>query len=680
MKTLLKIFAGLLVLLIIAVAGFLYTFDANDYKEELADIAETMTGRPVGIAGNVDISLYPWIGIKIEQLTIDNPPGFSQATFASIGEFDVKIEIMPLLEKRLNVEKLVMRRAVINFETNAAGENNWSDFTSAAESDEQGLSGFTIGGVELTHSNLSWLDVATGKRFKVSKMKLATEAVIKDQPLPITFKARVQSNQPEWQASVFVKTSLEFDDDSPVFNANKLKLVVKALLPSSDLEKITVAMVTEGEINVQTRTAKLSKVRLSVLGLKMTGELNVDNIFSTPVIHGPLKVKPFEAQALAERFKISIPQMANDQSLRNISLKTSFKTDFDSIYLDDITASVDGSGVNGFIRISGFQQPVISYDLNVDSIALHDYYINDNVSAQRDWLLPLELIRSSDLAGTFNVEMLKVNDDIELKEFHLVSRIKDGIIKAEPVTMLVGESEVEATIRLDTRNMPEGEIAVNINNVDAKASINPLLKTIMGKDALVFEGLLNANANLQITGESIAQLKRSAKGTVNIDMNDLLVQGIDLDHASRTVVVVYANKNNFRTRKSFVTKYNPGRKTEFSHLSATFEVANSKWVNSDLSLVSEKINITGSGSIDFINRKLDYRPVVDVNVNSRVDIRDKLRDHPMEYHAYGSFKNLSYKFNSDKYDLLVGRLLLQEAKARNNRQAKQDSWNKYKSK
>lgn len=680
MKTLLKIFAGLLVLFIIAVAGFLYTFDANDYKEELADMAETMTGRPVGIAGDIDISLYPWIGIKIEQLSVDNPPGFSRATFATIGEFDVKIEIMPLLEKRLNVEKLVMRRAVINFETNAAGENNWSDFTTTSKSDEQGLSGFTIGGVELTNSNLSWVDISTGKRFKVSKMKLTTEAVVKGQPLPITFKAHVRSNQPEWQASVFVKTSLEFDDDSPVFNANKLKLVVKALLPTSDLEKITVAMVTEGEINVQTRTAKLSKVRLSVLGLKMTGELNVDNIFSTPVIHGPLKVKPFEAQALAERFKISMPQMANDQSLRNIALKTSFKTDFDSVYLDDITASVDGSGVNGFMRISDFHQPVIVYDLDIDSVNLHDYTIVDNVSGEDEWLLPLELIRSSDLAGTFNVAMLKVDNDIELKDFHFVSRIKDGIVEADPVTMLVGESDVEASLRLDARNTPEGKLTVKVNNVDAKASINPLLKTIMGKEALVFEGLLNANANLKMTGESITQLKKSVKGTVKIDMNDLLVQGVDLDHASRTVVVVYANKNNFRTRKTFASEYNPGRKTEFNNLSATFEVADGKWVNSDLSLVSEKVNITGSGSIDFINRKLDYRPVIDVNVNSRVDIRDKLRDHPMEYHAYGSFENLSYKFNSDKYDLLVGRLLLQEAKARKNKQTKQDSWNKYKSK
>ena len=432
MKTFFKVFVGLIVLFVIVVAGFLYTFNANDYKKELAEIAEEVTGRPISIVGDIDISLYPLLGIKIEKLTIENPPGFSKATFATIGEFDVKIEIMPLLQNRLNVEKLILRRAVIDLERNAAGENNWSDFTSTSEGDDVGsdlgLAGFTMGGVELTDSNITWLDVNTGKRFKISKMKLATDAVIEGQPLPVTFKAYIRSNQPEWQASVFVKTNLEFDDDSPVFNANKLKLVVKAQLPSSDLEKISVAMITDGEINVQTQTAKLSKVRLSVLGLVMSGELDVENIFSVPVIHGPLKVKTFEAQTLAERLKVTMPEMANTQRFRDISLSTLFKTDFDSIYLDDIAANIDESSVNGFIHISNFQQPVVNYDLDVDNLNLYDYRAADDASGQNELPLPLDLIRLSDLEGTLDIGTVTVNDDIQLKEFHITSQIKYGIV------------------------------------------------------------------------------------------------------------------------------------------------------------------------------------------------------------------------------------------------------------
>ena len=108
MKTFLKVFTGIILLVVIAVAGFVYTFDANKYKEEIADLAEAATGRPVRIAGDMDISLYPWIGIKINDVTIENTSGFSNKTFATIGQFDVKVKIIPLLQKRLDIDKLVL--------------------------------------------------------------------------------------------------------------------------------------------------------------------------------------------------------------------------------------------------------------------------------------------------------------------------------------------------------------------------------------------------------------------------------------------------------------------------------------------------------------------------------------------------------------------------------------------
>ena len=124
MKTFLKVFAGMIVLFVIAIAGFIYTFDANKYKEEIAELVESVSDRPVSIAGDMDISLYPWIGIKINDVTIENADGFSNKTFATIGQFDVKIKMLPLLQKRLDIDKLVLHRLVLELETNAAGEKN----------------------------------------------------------------------------------------------------------------------------------------------------------------------------------------------------------------------------------------------------------------------------------------------------------------------------------------------------------------------------------------------------------------------------------------------------------------------------------------------------------------------------------------------------------------------------
>lgn len=680
MKTFLKIFAGLLVIIIIAVVAFVYTFDANNYKQDLTEVVEAITARPVNIAGDIELSLYPWIGIKVNHVTIENPPGFSKKTFATIGQFDIRINIMPLFQKRLNIEKLALHRLAVDFERNASGENNWSNFADSSEGDnvvtELGLNGLAIGGIEVANSKLTWLDVNTGKRFKISTMNLATEAVIEGQPLPLTLNAYIESNQPEWQASVNVKTKLEFNDDSIMFKANDLKLVVKVILPGATVDKVSFAMIADSEIDPQTQTAKLTNARFSVLGLVMDGTFDIENIFSVPVIQGPLKVRAFEAQKLAKHFKLDIPMMANTQSLKNISLTSSFKTDFESIYLDDIFANVDESQVKGFVHIEGMRQPVVRYGLSVDQIKLHDYRVIGNESSKDPIPLPLELIRSTDLEGTLDIETVMV-DDVELTKLHITSQIKNGIVKADPITMLVGKSKVNATMQLDVRATPVGVFAVKANNIDAKASINPLLKSIIGDGAITLEGIVNADVRLSAKGLNVTAMKTTAQGVIKINMGKTIVQGIDLDHATRSITADYANKNNFRTSQSFVTDYNPQRKTEFKSLRATFKLSHGKLINSDLLLVSKQATITGSGSIDFIKEKLDYRPVIDMNVSNRVDIRDKLRDHPMEYHAHGAFENLTVEFNLKKYELLVGRLLVQEGKARRIKQKKNKSKNSW---
>ena len=656
-------------LVILLAAGFIYTFDANKYKNEVAEVVATLIGRQVDIGGDVKISIYPWIGVKLNDLTIENNAGFTKKTFAKIGQFDINIQIMPLLEDRLEIDKLVLHRLSVSFETNAAGKNNWSDLFGASENagvlEKFGLKEMKIAGVELTDSNLSWLEVNSGKQFKISKMSLDTEAVIKGKPVPISIKAYIKSNQPEWQASVSATTNLDFNENLPAFNANALKLKAKVIFPGQENNKFSFAMISNSFINYQDASAKLTKTRFSLLGLVMSGSFDVENLFSVPTIEGPLKVKSFEVAELAKRFKIDIPVMANENSLKSISLKSSFRTNFNYVYLDDLVAKFDQSLVKGFVHIEKFSKPVIRYDLDIDQLALHDYVTSANEKSSDEILLPLELVRSIDLEGAFDIEALLIND-LELTNFHIESQVKDGIVNAGPVTTLINESEINATMLLDASASPTSKLRVKATNIDARASINPLLKSIMGETSLLFEGVLTIDANLRTKGLSLASHKKSANGIVSIDMVDATVQGIDLDYVSRKVVANYGNKNNFRTRASYVPEYNPDKNTVVKKLNAKFDAANGKFRNTDLQLQLENVTVTGSGTVDFITKKLDFRPVVDTSVKSRVDIRDKLRDHPMEYHVHGDFENLKTKFESEKYDLLVDRLLLQDAKRRRN--------------
>ncbi len=676
MKTFLKVFFGIVVLLVIAVAGFLYTFDANKYKDEITELAESVTGRPISIAGDLDISLYPWIGIKVNDVTIGNTSEFSNQTFATIGQLDVRIEIVPLLQKRLDIEKLVLHRLAVDFEMNAAGDNNWSDLAGGSDSDKVeskfGLAGLAVGGIDLADARLTWLDVNTGKQFKISKMSLSTQAINEGQPLPVELKAYVESNQPEWQAAINAKTELEFNNDAAIFDAQGLKLKVKTLLPGTKMEKVTFAMVTDSTINLQTHSAKLTKTRFGIFGLVIGGTFDVENIFSVPVIQGPIKVKTFEADTLAKHLKLNIPQMMNSQSLKKISLSALFKSDFDTVNLDNISAIVDESKVKGSIHVTGISQPKVRYELTADRINLDDYRRAGNEPDQNEAMLPLGFIRAVDLEGMFEVETATMAG-IELNQLRIASSIENDIVNANPITMLVNEGEVKAALRLDAVETPAVVFTAEVKQINAEASINPLLVNMIGDEAPTLQGLVDVDANLRARGSNMAELKASAQGTIKLNMDNAVVKGIDFKHASQSVVVDYAERNNFRVSRTFNDEYVPGSTTEFDRLRATFKVSQGKLVNKDLSMVSDLVNVTGSGSIDFINGKLNYSPVIDMNVNNTGNIRDKLRDHPMYYHAHGLLGDLTCEFDVEKYDLHMGRLMLQEAKANRNRKINSQS-------
>ena len=679
-KTFLKVVAGLVVLIVIAVAGFLYSFDANNYKEEITELVETVTGRPISIAGDMDISLYPWIGIKISEVTIENTPEFSNKTFATIGQFDVRIKVTPLLQKRLDIDRLVLHRLVANFEINTAGENNWSDVAGLSETDDMksefGLAGLSVGGIDLADSSLSWVDVNTGKQFKISKMSLSTQALNQGQPLPVELKALVESNQPEWMAAIHAKAKLEFSDDAAVFYVNGLKMSAKALLPGTEMGKVTIAMVADSTINLQTQTAKLTKARLGAFGLVAGGTFDVENIFSVPVIQGPVKVKTFEMATLAKHLKFDMPQMANAQSLNQISLTALFKTDFDTVQLDKIAANVDASKVKGFVHIAAKSQPEVRYELKADKINLDDYRLAGTDADKDKVPLPLDFIRAADVEGVLDVETALLAE-IELKQLHIASHIENDILKVNPITMRVSDAEVKAAMQLDAREIPAVILTAEVRQVDANDSINPLLSNIMGDHAPTLKGLVNADANLNATGSSVTAIKTSAKGTVTLAMDKATVTGIDFDHASHAVVVDYAERNDFKVSRTFNAEYDPDSVTEFNSLSASFKLSKGRLVNNDLLLESDKVNVTGSGSIDFINGKLDYRPVIDMKMKSTVNVRDKLRDHPMQYHAHGRFGDLITEFDVDRYDLHMGRLMIHEAKAHKNRRINSQSQNKW---
>lgn len=137
MNVIKKIFKLLLILIAIIIPGMIiagiaaiFLVDANHFKPQLMQIAEEKLGRKLIIDGDFSLQMYPYIAIKLTQTHLKNPESFGELKnndFAYIDTAKLKIELMPLLKGKVNIEELELDGLKLNLTRLAANQDNWSD-------------------------------------------------------------------------------------------------------------------------------------------------------------------------------------------------------------------------------------------------------------------------------------------------------------------------------------------------------------------------------------------------------------------------------------------------------------------------------------------------------------------------------------------------------------------------
>ncbi len=88
-KKIFKLFAYLLLVMIVFIAAvtgiFIATFDANEYKQDLADLVREQSGRDLQFYGDVGLTFYPALGMKLGALSLSNAKGFGFIPIISAG-------------------------------------------------------------------------------------------------------------------------------------------------------------------------------------------------------------------------------------------------------------------------------------------------------------------------------------------------------------------------------------------------------------------------------------------------------------------------------------------------------------------------------------------------------------------------------------------------------------------
>jgi len=119
-----KIVAGIVVVLIIAVAGFLLTFDVSQYKGLIQEQAKAATGREVKI-GDIKLSISLNPAIVISDVALANAPWGSRPEMVTAKRIEASTQLIPLLSGNVKIAGLKLVDADVLLEVNKDGKPNW---------------------------------------------------------------------------------------------------------------------------------------------------------------------------------------------------------------------------------------------------------------------------------------------------------------------------------------------------------------------------------------------------------------------------------------------------------------------------------------------------------------------------------------------------------------------------
>lgn len=100
--------------------------DFNQYKGLISQKIKEKTGQDITINGNIQLSFFPTITVKLENIIIsNNDTSFSSSDVVRVPEMQLSIELLPLLTKKVEINTLLLNNPTFFLEKNAAGVSNW---------------------------------------------------------------------------------------------------------------------------------------------------------------------------------------------------------------------------------------------------------------------------------------------------------------------------------------------------------------------------------------------------------------------------------------------------------------------------------------------------------------------------------------------------------------------------
>jgi AsmA protein len=157
---------GAIVLAGAAAAALMVYTPVDLVRDRLVREVKAKTGRDLVIGAKPNVSFWPNLAVSLGNVSLSNPPGMSGPPLITMQRLDATIQLWPLLQRRVQVDQLVLQSPRIALTVDGQGRRNW-DFATLLDTAPRRVQFAQVGPIDLEQLPEDLRDFAKGaSRYK----------------------------------------------------------------------------------------------------------------------------------------------------------------------------------------------------------------------------------------------------------------------------------------------------------------------------------------------------------------------------------------------------------------------------------------------------------------------------------------------------------------------------------
>lgn len=551
-------YLSIFVLLIIAVVvGLVFTIDADQIKNQVVQTVSDSTGREFRVDG--DISIIPSLSptVALEKVSLANATWGSKPNMVNVEKFKVQMDLMPLLQGNVSINRIELQAPEIILETDKKGNPNWV-FSSAKskETSNDGSSTSSLGigfnNVAIKDALILYIDGQSGKQTELTLENVLLQSNGMDSPLAIELVAALNKAPINLTISLGSVNQLLADQKTPI-------------KVSGNIDKATLTV--DGTINKP----------LSARGLNLPFEFSVDTLDSLNRIAGT--------------------ELPNEGP---IAIKGTLSDSGGGYSIQSMDATVLTYTVSGDVSVkTAGARPYLKANLATETLDLSsfsegsedDSKASDKVFSDK----PLELssLKSADADITFRAKKL-LTSSMEFTDMSVVLGLQNGKLRINPLVGNLAGGDLNTQLVLDASNAKSANMDLKITMNNVELGQLPQIK----EQNLLQGGKTDAKIALAGKGQSVAALVGSLNGNIEIVTGEGKLSNTSVDLAGADIIYSTLDMINPFSKKEDYTQMQCGV--------ISFSIKNGVAQSDEgIAIQTQRMNVLGSGIIHLKTEELD---------------------------------------------------------------------------